>query len=357
MTYTLIYNLCTQLDPNNHAGEIYNAQRELMKKYIEDTILPPLKDRQVQSGGGMELLMEFQTGWKNFKCLRHRFGILFKVGLQRYARRHSLPSIIESATETFKTSLLDENLLDEGKGNLINALVEVVLKGRDNQEDKSLMIDDGLFYNIVQMFHEIGISADVKDEVIKSILEQYIGIWMREQNCNKNSIEEFISMTKEKVIEKSEMLVNEYGIIALVEPRAQNIITREYFLEELILQGLNHERNGGAVEIVRKKLENKVFDAYDEMEKSDGNGLISRCIETSRKFYARLRSQWSAEKSIVQYMVATEEIICVEACRISFYMRNEESVEWVIQVAKEELVVKFANEIVENCQKRSIARS
>mmetsp|Transcript_2886 Transcript_2886/g.4192 ORF Transcript_2886/g.4192 Transcript_2886/m.4192 type:complete len:115 (+) Transcript_2886:84-428(+) len=106
----------------------------------------------------------------------------------------------------------------------------------------------------------------------------------------------------------------------LTLPTIQDIVTSEYILEELILQGLTLERNGGSAEVVRSKFK-KVF----QMEKSDECKLVrSYIIETLREYYAQLRSRWSTEKSIVYYVGDIEEILGYETRCILFYIREEE---------------------------------
>ena len=124
--------------------------------------------------------------------------------------------------------------------------------------------------------------------MIDAIVKYYAELWTSEQNRD-NSIEEFVSMTIQKVTEESLILdkVIEKSVIqnkvkqraildgfnALTESRIEDRVTKEYILEELILHGINQERNRGGAEVVRSKFK-KVFEAYEQSQASSESRLV-----------------------------------------------------------------------------------
>ncbi len=48
----------------------------------------------------------------------------------------------------------------------------------------------------------------------------------------------------------------------------------------------------------------------------------------------------------MEYIVDTEQLLGIEACRTSFYVREQKWVELAIEAAKQELVVNFASTFV-----------
>ncbi len=116
--------------------------------------------------------------------------------------------------------------------------------------------------------------------MLKLFAKYYCDMWLNEERSSDTSIEEFVLATKEKILEESDMLVNKFGFSALATPGAQNIITKEYILEELILRGLDHERNGGDTEVVRGKFK-KVFDIYDQIQEGHESRFVSHCSSSN----------------------------------------------------------------------------
>eukprot|EP00551_Chaetoceros_affinis_P004317 CAMPEP_0203667162 /NCGR_PEP_ID=MMETSP0090-20130426/4048_1 /ASSEMBLY_ACC=CAM_ASM_001088 /TAXON_ID=426623 /ORGANISM="Chaetoceros affinis, Strain CCMP159" /LENGTH=359 /DNA_ID=CAMNT_0050531245 /DNA_START=159 /DNA_END=1238 /DNA_ORIENTATION=+ len=340
--------MCIQQKPYNHADQMYVAQEEWMQNYIQHTILPPIENGRAQ--GGIQLLMELQTGWQKFQRVQSLFCKYFRYLDRFYVRHNELQSIRESATQIFRNSV-DEDLLNDAAEVLRGGLVQFLDNRRRDetegcQRDGNLM-DAKIFENMDLLNEIMGESLlyQVKNAVINASVKYHAEIWMAEEN-NGTSIEEFVSTTEQKVIKEIKMLEEEYSLKAFAEPRAEDIVTKGFILEELILCGIDHERNEGYVnvEAVRQRFK-IIFDAYEQNERPCESRLRHHFVQTSRKYFAQLRAQWS-EKSAVQYMMDVEQVLGNEAYLISYYIREKEWVERIIQAAREELVVNYAKALL-----------
>ncbi len=324
-----------------------------MQNYVQThIIIPSIEKIRAHQGVTEELQRELNLTLKKFQSMRKLFCKIFRAVDRFYVNRENdsrrmwyyrenhdrVETIEESVTTIFKTSL-----------------------------DEKLQASE--------------------------IVKYYCDRWLIEQQNDDTSVEEFTFTTKTKVVEERTMLVKEFGFedALLAQPGAQDGVTSKCILEQLILRGLEHERNNhGDAEVMMNKFE-EVFNVYDRIQKGDQNRFVSHSsssniqmcicsllllvriklvwllmssslssftlffsikkrssfIEASKRYYAQIRAQWIGEnKSLDIYMKDTEQLLGVEALRISFYIREERWVEEAIEAAKQELVIDYVNEVI-----------
>ncbi len=194
-----------------------------MQNYVQTNIVvPSIEKMRAHQGTTEELQMEFNLTLKKFKSMREVFRKMFCYLDRHYVKHHTLETIEESATNSFKICL-DENLHPS--------------------------------------------------EIVKYSCDR----WLKEQQNDDTSVERFILTTKAKVVEERNML-EQFGFedALLAQPEAQDGVTSKYILDHLIVQSLEHERNnnGAAAEVVRNKFV-EVFNVYDGMQQGDQNNLVS----------------------------------------------------------------------------------
>ncbi|EFC47620.1 predicted protein, partial [Naegleria gruberi] len=103
LLFTTIYNLCILPDSVYYEEQLYNLYSIYIKKYLQTTILPKLKDKY-----GEDLLNEIVFIWINFRDIFVKFcSYIFKYLDQFYVASNTKRTLKYEAYYLFKTSIFD----------------------------------------------------------------------------------------------------------------------------------------------------------------------------------------------------------------------------------------------------------
>jgi len=238
-TYTICYNMCTQRSPFNWSEQLYERHGETIAKYLNDTVLPALRNRH-----DIFLLQELVRRWQNHKIM-NKWMQKFFMYLDRYhVKYNSLPPLKEAGLHHFKTVVYEAVKKDVASG--ILAMI--------NEERENVVVDRDLIRSCVDLFESMGMgSIDVyENDLEKYLLESSKEYYARKAELWMETDSTPIYLVKaEKALESErERVVNYLNVLS--EPKLLGVIETE-LLEKKERMLLEKEGSGMRALLINDK--------------------------------------------------------------------------------------------------------
>jgi len=142
--YTIVYNMCTQRQPNNWSEHLYRRYGEAMSEYLQRQVLPALKDKT-----DMALMKELLHRWQNHKIYVKWMDRFFTYLDRYYVKLQSVEPLHNRGY-----SIFHQLVFEECKRDTRNALLRVI-----NLERQGEHIDQDLVKGVIDMFIDLGLGS------------------------------------------------------------------------------------------------------------------------------------------------------------------------------------------------------
>ncbi|GAX29145.1 cullin 1 [Fistulifera solaris] len=266
--YTTCYDMCTQRSPYNWSRELYQRHGETIEQYLNDYVLPALKDKPRQ--GPNILLTELQHRWKNHQIMNKWLKKFFTYLDRYYVKHHSLPTLSQAGLRCFRS-----HVYDVMKADTTQAILSLI-----NDEREGKIIDKTLVKSIVELYESMGMgsleayTADLEQPLLESTREHYAR--KREEWIN-DSTPDYMIKAEGALREESDR-VAEY-LNSSSESKILKVLEEE-ILERVEMVLLEKETSGCRALLQNDKSEdlNRMFRLFQRLE----NGLvpIASIVET-----------------------------------------------------------------------------
>jgi len=144
--YTICYNMCTQKAPNNWSDQIYHRHGETISNYLNNDVLPALRNHGKQ---GELLLEEFVIRGENHKIMNRWYQRFFAYLDRYHVRYHSLPSLEDAGLRYYKNIVYD-NI----KNDITSAILQMI-----NADREGTVVKDELIRKCVLIFESMGMGS------------------------------------------------------------------------------------------------------------------------------------------------------------------------------------------------------
>ncbi|KAL6784868.1 CUL2 [Auxenochlorella protothecoides x Auxenochlorella symbiontica] len=230
--YTNIYNMCTQKLPYDHSEQLYARYRTSLQNYIEECVVPSLKDLK-----GVSLLRTLCRRWQNHTLMVRWMSRIFSYLDRYYVQRHNLNSMNEVGLLVWK-----EVVHEVIKSRVTDAILELVERERDGEA-----VDCPLLKNSLATYQEVGMGLlDAYEKDFEAALLQTTAKYYKRKSAGwleTYSTPEFLSMA-EACLKAEENRVDAY---LHVSTRTKLLSTTETeLLKEHSLSLLEKEGSGCA---------------------------------------------------------------------------------------------------------------
>lgn len=144
--YTICYNMCTQKAPNNWSDQIYHRHGETISHYLNNDVLPALRNHGKQ---GELLLEEFVIRGENHKIMNRWYQKFFAYLDRYHVRYHSLPALEDAGLRYYKNIVYD-NI----KNDITTAILQMI-----NADREGTVVKDELIRKCVLIFESMGMGS------------------------------------------------------------------------------------------------------------------------------------------------------------------------------------------------------
>lgn len=144
--YTICYNMCTQKAPNNWSDQIYHRHGETISNYLNNDVLPALRNHGKQ---GELLLEEFVIRGENHKIMNRWYQRFFAYLDRYHVRYHSLPALEDAGLRYYKNIVYD-NI----KNDITTAILQMI-----NADREGTVVKDELIRKCVLIFESMGMGS------------------------------------------------------------------------------------------------------------------------------------------------------------------------------------------------------
>ncbi|KAK4265730.1 hypothetical protein QN277_026747 [Acacia crassicarpa] len=161
MLYSIIFNMCTQRDPQDYPQQLYDKYRESFEEYIASTVLPALREKHDEF-----MLRELVKRWANHKIMVRWMSHSFQYLERYFIRRMSLPSLNVVGLTCFL-----ELVYKKINGKVRDAVISLIDQDREGKH-----IDRALLKNVLDIFVEIGMDCyenDFESAMLKDTSSYY----------------------------------------------------------------------------------------------------------------------------------------------------------------------------------------
>lgn len=260
--------MCTQRSPYNWSRELYQRHGETIEQYLNDYVLPALRDKPRQ--GPNILLTELQHRWKNHQIMNKWLKKFFTYLDRYYVKHHSLPTLSQAGLRCFRT-----HVYEVMKADTTQAILSLI-----NDEREGKIIDKTLVKSIVELYENMGMgtldsyTSDLENPLLESTREYYAR--KREEWIN-DSTPDYLIKAEGALREESDR-VAEY-LNSSSESKILKVVEDE-ILERVEMVLLEKESSGCRALLQNDKSEdlNRMFRLFQRLE----NGLvpIASIVET-----------------------------------------------------------------------------
>lgn len=147
--FSLIYAMCTQTSPHNWSRELYDYHGTLANKYIDEIVLPALKNTSEAS-----VFCELKLQWSNYQCMNEWLRLCFQYLDRYYVKTHGLPTLTQVGLRHFNMAF------DEGVKENMKAIIRSLTKNYNYIDRETL--DEGLtIVSIVGLIEAMEYNKDV----------------------------------------------------------------------------------------------------------------------------------------------------------------------------------------------------
>jgi len=256
--------MCTQRSPYNWSRELYQRHGETIQRYLNDNVLPALRDKTGQ--GGTILLSEIKHRWQNHQIMNKWLKKFFTYLDRYYVKHHSLPTLSQAGLRSFRDNVYDE----------IKEDATAAIHGLINEEREGRIIDKSLVKSVVELYESMGMgtldayNADLEEPLLVSTREYYARKredWINDSTpdylikaedaldeerkrvddyLNTSSETKILKVVEEEILEKVEMLLLEKessGCRALLQNDKSEDLQRMFRLFSRLENGLNPMAN------------------------------------------------------------------------------------------------------------------
>mmetsp|Transcript_23586 Transcript_23586/g.33795 ORF Transcript_23586/g.33795 Transcript_23586/m.33795 type:complete len:737 (+) Transcript_23586:90-2300(+) len=256
--YTTCYDMGTQRSPYNWSRELYQRHGETIDEYLNNTVLPALREKV---GQGL-LLGELKLRWNNHQIMNKWLNKFFMYLDRYYVKHHTLPTLSQASLRGFRNVVYEEMKQDAS-----TAILELT-----NAERGGQIIDKSLIKSIVELFESMGMgtldaySADLEEPLLKSTREYYAQ--KRQEWIATDSTPDYL-LKAEAALNEERNRVAEY-LNADSEPKLLRVCEDE-LLEKVERTLLDKEGSGCRVLLANDKSEDlqRMYRLFSRLE----NGL------------------------------------------------------------------------------------
>ena len=141
----IVYDLAVQRPPHNYCEEMYTRYKNVYVKYLQDTVLPALRER-----GGAFMLAEIGKRWTNHRDIMVKWMKKFFLYLDNYyTKNNHVPSLYDTGMLAFK-----DTMFPLVKDDVTTAILELVAAERAGDS-----IDRSLLKSVVDLFVQMGLGS------------------------------------------------------------------------------------------------------------------------------------------------------------------------------------------------------
>lgn len=309
--------MCTQRSPYNWSRELYQRHGETIEQYLNDFVLPALKDKPRQ--GPNILLTELQHRWKNHQIMNKWLKKFFTYLDRYYVKHHSLPTLSQAGLRCFRT-----HVYEVMKGDTTQAILSLI-----NDEREGKIIDKTLVKSIVELYESMGMgsldsyTADFENPLLESTREHYARKreeWindstpdymikaegaLREESdrvveyLNSNSESKILKVVEEEILERVEMVLLEKessGCRALLQNDKSEDLNRMFRLFQRLENGLVPIASiveTFITEVGMEEVQRRQARVDGEKDKNDDPSFIKALIGLHDKYMAVVKNDFS----------------------------------------------------------------
>ncbi|CAI9107936.1 OLC1v1007421C1 [Oldenlandia corymbosa var. corymbosa] len=288
--YTTVYNMSTQLAPNNLNDLIYDKYREFFDYYLVERVLAVLK--QKRDGGGDEVfLREVVFRWENHKVMVKWVSRFFNYVDRFYTYRNALDSLHHVGLARFRGLIYDVM-----KGDFRNATVSLI-----NEEREGAQVDMALLKNAIYMFVELGLGEmdcyvnDFECYMLEETTKYYsikASSWISKDSSPEymSKAEEFLTKEKDRVSHylhsrfrallrdgKAEDISRMYSLL-LIRVKLGVDMVLSMFKQQIINEGMV------LVQQVEEEARKNCTDLMSGSRQEDERGFIVKSMEMYEKY-------------------------------------------------------------------------
>ncbi|KAK1740548.1 cullin family protein [Skeletonema marinoi] len=293
--YTTCYDMCTQRSPYNWSRDLYQRHGETIEQYLNNTVLPALRDKTGQ--GGTILLNELKHRWSNHQIMNKWLKKFFTY-------LDSLPTLEQAGLRHFK----DEIYMNV-KDNTTSSIISLIDEEREGE-----IIDKTLVKNIIELYEQMGMGSldsytnDLETPLLDAT-RSYYGR-KREDWIARDSTPDYL-IKAEKALGEEKDRVGSY-LNSATEPKLRSVVEDE-ILQKVQMNLLEKEGSGCGKFITSQgnacteKRQARLDSG--QKDKNDDPDFVKSLIDLHEKYLGVIRETFSSHHLFQKALKNSFEVI------------------------------------------------